>query len=382
MQMRNREDFLNVRPLSAFGSLPAPTPPLVPPSLSTTLRILDVPRVKISGWTGELSGASYKFGSWLLRRGYTRPFIVGSQRGAALVTSLTDIAAWVEPIKGANQLWAASVAPAVRHSGADVIAAIGGGRCLDLAKLIAAASGRPLVVVPTQLSHDGICSPVAVVPRDQGIPESVVAVAPRAAFFSLPILMESPLSSIRAGIGDLISNPLALRDWELAASRGLEEIDEGAWHLSVESFHLIERLLEADLDQDAHDPRVLGLLAHALANSGLAMISAGNSRPASGAEHKISHAIDHMFGPRALHGAQVGFGSLISVAMHGLDVDEFRMQLAQIGLPHHPEQLRLSEDDLVAVVLAAPKMRPGRYTILEQHDLDHRGARALIRSIW
>ena len=380
MQMRNSEEFLNVRPLSAFGSLSAPTPPLS--SLSTTLRVLDVPRVKISGWTGELSAASYKFGSWLLRRGYARPFIIGSQRATSLVASLADIAGWVEPVNGANQMWASSVAPAVRHSGADVIAAIGGGRCLDLAKLVAAASGRPLVVVPTQLSHDGICSPVAVVPRDQGIPESVGAVAPRAAFFSLPILMESPLSSIRAGIGDLISNPLALRDWELAASRGLEEIDEGAWHLSVESFHLIERLLEVDFDQDAHDPRVLGLLAHALANSGLAMISAGSSRPASGAEHKISHAIDHLFGPRALHGAQVGFGSLISVAMHGLDVDEFKMQLAHIGLPHHPDQLGLSEDDLVAVLLSAPETRPGRFTILEQHNLDHRGARALIRSIW
>ena len=292
------------------------------------------------------------------------------------------MAGWEVPPYGANQGWASALGPIIQRSGGDVITAIGGGRCLDIAKLAAAASGLPLIAVPTQLSHDGICSPVAVIPRDEGIPESVEAVAPFAAFFSLPILMESPLSSIRAGLGDLISNPLALRDWELAASRGLEEIDEGAWHLSVEAFHLIEKVLDSDLKEEAHDPRLLGLLANALANSGLAMICAGSSRPASGAEHKISHAIDHMFGPRALHGAQVAFGSVISVALYGLDVEAFRAQLAHLGLPHHPQHLALSEDDLVAILLAAPEMRPGRFTILEQHGLDERSARALIRSIW
>ena len=382
MQMRNPEEFLEVRAPSAFGSLSVPVVPPVPSSLSMPLRILDVPRVKVSGWTGELSAASDNFGSWLQRRGYGSAFIIGSQRAGSVARSLSDIAGWVEPVIGADQAWATSLGSVVRRSQADVITAVGGGRCLDLAKLAAAASGLPLVAVPTPLSPDGIWSPVAVVPRNGGIPESVGAVAPRAAFFSLPILMESPLSSIRAGIGDLISNPLALRDWQLAADRGLESIDEGAWHLSVESFHLIERLLEVDLDQNAHDPRVLGLLAHALANSGLAMISAGSSRPASGAEHKISHAIDHLFGPRALHGAQVGFGSVISVGLYGLDVDDFKMRLARVGLPHHPDQLRLSQDDLVSVILAAPEMRPGRFTILEEKALDRRGARALIRSTW
>ncbi|MDQ4144795.1 MAG: iron-containing alcohol dehydrogenase [Actinomycetota bacterium] len=379
--MRNREGFVAKKNASVYGSPTAPVPsPSMPPS--TTLRVLNVPRVKVSGWLGELSSASSKFGGWLLRRGYERPFVIGSERAQALVSSLSDIAGWELPAKDATQGWAASLGPVIQRSGGDVIVAIGGGRCLDIAKLAAAGSGLPLIAVPTQLSHDGICSPVAVIPKDGGIPESVEAVAPFAAFFSLPILANQPLSSIRAGLGDLISNPLALRDWELAASRGLEDIDEGAWHLSVESFHLIERLLASDLEEEVRDPRMMGLLAHALANSGLAMISAGSSRPASGAEHKISHAIDHLFGPRALHGAQVAFGSLISVAMYALDVEEFRVQLAHLGLPHHPKHLGLSERDLVTILLAAPEMRPGRFTILEQHALDERSATKLIRSIW
>ena len=380
--MRSREEFFR-RPFPvAFGSLTAPARRVEPEPVVGTVRILNVPRVKISGWTGEISAASGKFGSWLSRRGFTRPFIIGSERAGALVGSLNDLAGWEIPALGATQDYSRGLGPLAVRAGADVIAAIGGGRCLDIAKLAAKTSGLPLVVVPTQLSHDGICSPVAVLPRDGGIPESIAAVAPRAAFFSLPILAGAPPATIRAGLGDLLSNPLALRDWELAAGRGLEDIDEDAWHLSVESFHLIEHLLDADIDEDRRDPRLLGRLAHALANSGLAMICAGSSRPASGAEHKISHAIDHMFGPRAMHGAQVAFGSLVSVALYDLDVEAFKDQLVHLGLPSHPGDLELSEDDLVAVLLAAPEMRPGRFTILEQHALDDRSARSLIRSIW
>lgn len=382
MPMRSREEFIR-RPLfSAFGSLTAPARQPLPEALPATARVLSAPRIKVSGWTGEISSASGKFGSWLLRRGYRRPFVVGSERAGALIASLSDMAGWEMPTSVATQVAAAASGGDVARSGADVVAAIGGGRCLDAAKVVAHSSGLPLVVVPTQLSHDGICSPVAVLPKNGGLPQSVSAVAPSAAFFSLPILLQSPLSSIRAGLGDLMSNPLALRDWELAAEHGLDDIDEDAWHLSVESFHLIERHLEGDIEQDARDPRLLGLLAHALANSGLAMICAGSSRPASGAEHKISHAIDHIFGPRALHGAQVAFGSLISVALYDLDVTAFREHLVHLGLPSTPEDLGLSEDDLVTAIVAAPQTRPGRYTILEHLALDERRARALVRSIW
>ena len=380
--MRSREEFIR-RPFPlAFGSLSSPTPRVVPEEVLGAVRVLDVPRVKISGWTGEISAASGKFGSWLLRRGFTRPFIIGSERAGALVGSLTDLAGWETPPAAATQVYATSLGKMIMGSGADVIAAIGGGRCLDIAKLAAKTSGLPLVVVPTQLSHDGICSPVAVLPRAGGIPESVEAVAPRAAFFSLPILLGAPVRSLRAGLGDLMSNPLALRDWELAASRGLEDIDEDAWHLSVESFHLIEQLLDFDLTEESRDPSLLGRLAHALANSGLAMICAGSSRPASGAEHKISHAIDHIFGPRAMHGAQVAFGSLVSVALYDLDVEAVKEQLVHLGLPSHPSDLSLSEDDLVVALLAAPEMRPGRFTILEQQRLSEHSARKLVRSIW
>jgi glycerol-1-phosphate dehydrogenase [NAD(P)+] len=112
------------------------------------------------------------------------------------------------------------------------------------------------------------------------------------------------------------------------------------------------------------------------------MICAGSSRPASGAEHEISHAIDQHLGGRALHGAQVAFGCVFSVALYGEDPAAFRERLARLGLPQHPGELGLSEDDAVDLLLAAPGTRPGRFTILEDADLDDAKARALVRSVW
>jgi glycerol-1-phosphate dehydrogenase [NAD(P)+] len=263
------------------------------------------------------------------------------------------------------------------------VVAIGGGRCLDVAKLIAAGAGKPFVAVPTQLSHDGVCSPVSVLPRVAGgLAESLEAVAPHLAFFSRPTLIRSPIDSLRAGIGDLISNPFALRDWKLAAEAGLETINRPAWRLSAESFGLIEGLLDEPFGAHLVDPWLIGVLAHALATSGLAMTTAGTSRPASGAEHKISHAIDELFGVRAHHGAQVAFGSVVSAFLHGLDVDALRRCLENVGLPHHPHQLGLSHDDMVNVLLRAPATRPGRFTILEQAALQGPEAAAVVRAVW
>lgn len=340
------------------------------------------PRITISTSTDNEDDAAEELAQWLWMNGVERPFLLASARGQGLLRGIGGVVGTaVRRPQAVTLSWARSWGRVARS--ADAVVAIGGGRCLDVAKVIAAGAGRPFVAVPTQLSHDGVCSPVSVLPRVAGgVAESLEAVAPHLAFFSRPTLMKSPIASLRAGIGDLISNPLALRDWKLAAEVGLETINRVAWHLSADSFGLIEHLLDEPFGPQLVNPWLIDLLARALTTSGVAMTTAGTSRPASGAEHKISHAIDELFGARAHHGAQVAFGSLISASLHGLDVDALRQSLVNVGLPHHPHQLGLSDDDMVRVLLRAPSTRPGRFTILEQAALDGPEAAALVRSLW
>ncbi|HEX2057136.1 MAG TPA: iron-containing alcohol dehydrogenase [Actinomycetota bacterium] len=344
-------------------------------------RVFDFPRVRVSAEETDERGAAKELAAWLVQCGYDDLFCVSSRHGVPLTEALSGVRGGVTPPPRADQEWASGLIPRIRASGARVVVAVGGGRCLDAAKYAAAGLGTPVVAVPTQLSHDGICSPVAVLPNRSGMSQSLPAVFPSAVFFSLPTIRRAPARSARAGLGDLLSNPFALRDWELAATRGRDTIDERAWHLSLESAQLVEPWLDGVPDAEAAGPRFLTLLAHALANSGLAMMCAGSSRPASGAEHKISHAIDLRFGGRARHGEQVAFACIVSAALHGLDVAPVQRRLRRLGLPARADDLGLSRDEMTDVLLIAPSTRPGRFTVLEQAGLTRGAAERLVRSL-
>lgn len=343
---------------------------------------MDGPQVFLYDRDRDEDAAAIELAERVRELGFDAPFVLHSIFGTRLAARLAGPRAAEVPTPGADQRWAERLGARAQSAGADVVVAIGGGRCLDVAKLAAARFDLSLVSVPTQLSHDGICSPVAVVPNHTGRAESIGAAAPEAVYLSLPTLMTAPLESVRAGLGDLLANPLALKDWELAIAHGREEPNERARELSVRSFELIAPYLDTDPREWVDEPKLFVCLADALVLSGLAMIEAGTSRPASGGEHEISHAIDRLHGGRAMHGAQVAFGSIITATLHGEDHRVWRGRVGRLGLPHHPAQLGLDTDDLVAILLAAPGTRPGRFTILEHAGLNEAGCRRLIADIW
>ena len=343
---------------------------------------MEFPEVYVFDFGESERDASKELAEQLTAREIEAPFILASQHGENLASKLHGPRPAQLHVADSDQNTAEELGSSAKRSGADAIVAIGGGRCLDVAKLAAARAGLTVVAVPTQLSHDGICSPVAVVPDEAGKPESLGAITPLFVFLSMPTLVTAPVASVRAGLGDLLANPLALRDWALAANKGHDEVDQRAWDLSVESFELIEPVLEDDPAVAANDPAFHRRLADALVLSGLSMICSGTSRPASGGEHEISHALDELHGGIAMHGAQVAFGCIVSVALYGEDTDLFRGRLRKLGLPEHPKDLALSEGQMVEALLHAPGTRPGRFTIIEEADLDEASATSLVRRIW
>lgn len=343
---------------------------------------MEFPEVVVFDTSESEQEAAAELATQVAAREIDAPFVLASVHGTKLASALEGPRAPQRHESSSNQQTADELGSRAKRTGADAIVAVGGGRCLDIAKLAAARAGLPLVAVPTQLSHDGICSPVAVVPDVEGRTESLGAVAPLLVFVSHPTLVTAPAASIAAGLGDLLANPLALRDWALAAERGLEEIDQRAWDLSVESFESIEDDLDTEPGTSANDPAFYRRLVDALVLSGMAMICSGTSRPASGGEHEISHALDELHGGPAMHGAQVAFGCIVSVALYGEDPGVFRRRLRRLQLPQRPGDLGLTEETMVDTLLHAPLTRPGRFTILEDADLDERSARDLVRRIW
>ena len=108
------------------------------------------------------------------------------------------------------------------------------------------------------------------------------------------------------------------------------------------------------------------VVTKALVSSGVAMSIAGSSRPASGAEHLISHQLDRLAPDPALHGHQVGVASIVTEYLHSGDDGEWtdvRDALASIDAPTTAEGLGIDERTFVSAMTTAHEIRD-RYTIL------------------
>ena len=255
-----------------------------------------------------------------------------------------------------------------------LVVAVGGGQPIDVAKLAACRADVALVAVPTILSHDGMASPVASLTGSDGARRSVGARMPAGVVIDLDVVSGAPERYVRAGVGDLTSNLTAVEDWRTQADRR-EGFDEFAASIALLG---AKAALDVSWPLGGDD---LASVARGLVMSGLAMEVAGSSRPCSGAEHLISHALDRVRGPGAgLHGEQVALGVLITAALQGNPhATRIRQLFKRIGLPGPLEEWGIDEPTLIEAVRLAPSTRPGRRTVLDTADLSGEGAAALIR---
>ena len=204
----------------------------------------------------------------------------------------------------------------VRQAEVDVVVAVGSGTVNDVAKGAASGAGVPYVVVPTAASMNGYTSGIVAL-LDGGVKRTLPVAAVAGVFADPVIVGAAPAELTRAGLGDLLSKSVCGTDWFL--SRLLLET---AWcPLPGELVGAAEDASIAAAEEiGAGEPEAVGTLLQALMLSGISMVIAGSSAPASGGEHLFSHLIDmrrHATGlPMNLHGAQVGVGSIATAALY------------------------------------------------------------------
>jgi glycerol-1-phosphate dehydrogenase [NAD(P)+] len=299
---------------------------------------------------------------------------LGEEIGELLRPQLGNADIWTVANGGvddANQL-----AKELRAGFYDAVVGIGGGRTLDVGKLASTLSGLPMVAVATSLAHDGIASPVASL-EEGGRKGSYGVQMPIALVVDLDYVHRSEPAMRRSGIGDVISNLSAIADWRLAGRERGEPVDGLAVMFAQTAAKAI-----LHRDDGIDDDDFLVALAEALVLSGLAMATAGSSRPCSGADHEILHAIDHLYPGTARHGELAGAATLFTAFLRG---DERMARavdacLTRHGLPRLPRDIGLTEEQFVQAVVHAPATRPDRYTVLEHLALDERGVSERVRA--
>lgn len=281
-----------------------------------------------------------------------------------------------QTVEGNTIAYAMSVAERVIATDVDCIVAMGGGKTLDVAKYAAFVSKRPFLSIPTTMAHDGIVSPIAVLKRQDGKPKSLGCSMPSMMVMDTELISSCPPQLIKAGIGDTISNYMALKDWDFAVSRGQDEMNGYAYMMSRTS---LDAIMKTQFDHIC--PEFLEVLANSLVLSGIAMDYAGSSRPVSGSEHLFSHALDYFCEKQNLHGFNVALGTVAVLKIIGEDPSEVIGYLKKFDVDINPEHMEISEDTFVYCMQHATEMRSNRYTHLHEADLNEEKLRNIYQEL-
>lgn len=237
---------------------------------------------------------------------------------------------------------------------------LGGGKALDIAKYVSFLAGVPYFSVPTSLSNDGFCSPQASLAVD-GCRRSLPAVMPYGVVIDTEICLAAPEILWLSGVGDLVAKFTAVADWKLAYHVQGTAFDDFAALLSDATVHQFLAMPVRSLEG-------IRLLATALMLNGVAMGIAGTSRPASGSEHLISHALDNIGGKPCLHGLQVGVATYIVSLLQKQHSEAISRVFETTGFWQAIQKEPFSRSSWIAAARKAPSVKQDFYTVLASRD--------------
>lgn len=242
----------------------------------------------------------------------------------------------------------------------DAIVGLGGGRALDIAKYLASLARLPFLAVPTSLSNDGFCSPSASLTVG-GRRRSLPCAVPFGVVVDTDVCLRAPEVLWLSGVGDLVAKVTAVHDWKLAFHARGEPVNDFAALLSDATVFQFMARPERDLEG-------MRLLATALMLNGVAMEIAGSSRPASGSEHLISHALDQISKRPRLHGLQVGTAAYVVSRLQGRETDHIAAVLDATRFWDVIRADPFSIEEWLEAVHAAPEIKQDFYTVLSSRD--------------
>ena len=166
-----------------------------------------------------------------------------------------------------------------------LIIGVGSGVINDLCKQISFQKDLPYAIVATAPSMDGYTS-VGSALILKGMKVTLNARPPMGVIADTRVLKSAPLDMIQAGVGDVVGKYSCLNDWKLSALINGEYLCRQVYDIVYETARKVEGLAEGI---KSRDEEAVCALMDALVVVGIAMAYVGNSRPASGSEHHLSH---------------------------------------------------------------------------------------------
>jgi glycerol-1-phosphate dehydrogenase [NAD(P)+] len=229
------------------------------------------------------------------------------------------------------------------------IIAVGSGTIHDIVRFVCYAANRVFLSVPTAPSVDGFAS-VGAPLLIQGFKQTIPACAPEAIFADLDVLCNAPQVMLAAGFGDMLGKFTSLADWELGRLIHHEYYCPLAAEMTRAGLQLCIDNIEGIRDRSEAGVRSLMI---GLVLSGISMLLIGNSRPASGGEHHLSHYWEMRFiqedRTALLHGAKVGVSCLLMSSLYA-KLNKLNAKDVEALIQHAEEPS--AEEDQTAIHMA------------------------------
>lgn len=234
----------------------------------------------------------------------------------------------------------------------DIIIGVGSGVINDLCKYVSFINNLNYIIIATAPSMDGYASKGAALMLN-GMKENISANVPLKILADTSVLKNAPIELIKSGYGDIIGKYSCLNDWELSSYVNDEyfcrEIYDEILEITNEVTKLAKNILTRNEDS-------IKFLMESLIKVGIMMSYVGNSRPASGSEHHMSHffEITGILDNRKYynHGINVLFSSYITakireVIIHNKSHDfifnkeEYEKNIKEIYSKNYKQVLKL-----------------------------------------
>ncbi|EHJ01307.1 Glycerol-1-phosphate dehydrogenase (NAD(P)(+)) [Clostridium sp. DL-VIII] len=245
----------------------------------------------------------------------------------------------------------------------EALIGVGGGKAIDAVKYMSFLKKIPFISIPTSTSNDGFSSAGASL-LVNGRRMSLPAKTPYGIIVDIDVIKGAPEKFIFSGIGDLISNITALHDWKFEEENGKAIIDDFATMISKKAVNSFVRTEFKSIKDDLF----LKELVDSLTLNGISMEIAGDSSPASGSEHLISHALDKFLEHPELHGIQVGIATYIMAKVQDHRSERITKVLKETGFFEYVKTLKLKKEDFRRAIDEAPLIKPNRYTYIHVEE--------------
>ena len=198
----------------------------------------------------------------------------------------------------------------------DAVVSVGSGTITDIGRFVSHRGNRPFIAVPTAASVDGFYSigaPLIV----KGVKRTIICRPPEALFVDTDTILSAPRRLTAAGFGDLLGKITSWADWNLGRILWQEPFSPD---IADRLASVAQKILTLATEIRTPDAETLQTLMDLLIVSGSCMVDARESRPASGAEHHLSHYWEMGFLQQGeeppLHGAKVGYATQLVAALY------------------------------------------------------------------